>query len=142
MVGYRANGLSIGVLSARSGCKVETIRYYERIGILPKVPRTPSGHRAYTQDHLKRLTFIRRSRELGFSLEEVRDLIGLVDIGGFACRDVRAIANRHLENVRAKIGDLRRMEASLADLVEACAREEAPSCPIIEALSGADAADE
>ena len=71
--------MTIGPLSEKTGCHIETIRYYERIGIMPSPPRTEGGHRVYREEHLKRLTFIRRSRELGFTLEEIRNLLLLVD---------------------------------------------------------------
>jgi MerR family mercuric resistance operon transcriptional regulator len=92
--------LMIGALSRRTGCKVETIRYYERIGLLPPPPRSAGGQRHYGKDGLKRLTFIRRSRELGFSLKEVRGLLRLVDGGGYTCAEVRAITLDHLAEVR------------------------------------------
>jgi MerR family mercuric resistance operon transcriptional regulator len=71
--------MTIGPLSEKTGCNIETIRYYERIGMMPKPPRTAGGHRVYREEHLKRLTFIRRSRELGFTLDQVRNLLLLVD---------------------------------------------------------------
>ena len=74
--------LSIGLLSTQTNCKIETIRYYEKIGIFPKPPRTEGGHRIYSENHLKRLVFIRRGRELGFSLEDIRALLKLIDGGG------------------------------------------------------------
>jgi DNA-binding transcriptional MerR regulator len=81
--------LGIGALSARTGVHVETVRYYERIGIMPTSPRTEGGHRIYDSDHLERLAFIRRARELGFSLDEVRGLLELVDGGGLTCGEVQ-----------------------------------------------------
>lgn len=126
--------LSIGALSRRTGCHVETIRYYEKIGLLPAPPRTEGGHRAYTNDHHKRLSFIRRSRELGFTLDEVRNLLGLVE-GGYACREVQAAALAHLEDIRRKIADLRRMQRTLTETVARCEGGDAPDCPIIDTLS-------
>ncbi len=79
MVRSDISTMLIGSLSKRTGCNIETIRYYERIGIMPKPPRTEGGHRVYTRDRLKRLTFIRRSRELGFTLDQVRNLLSLAD---------------------------------------------------------------
>ena len=82
--------LSIGLLSTQTNCKVETIRYYEKIGIFPKPPRTEGGHRVYSENHLKRLVFIRRGRELGFSLEDIRALLKLID-GGANLIEVQAL---------------------------------------------------
>ncbi len=101
---------TIGPLSRQTGCKVETIRYYEKIGLMPKPPRTEGGHRLYGQDHLKRLSFIRRSRELGFKLEQVRNLLSLVDGDGFTCDEVKEMTLRHAGDVRQKIADLRMLE--------------------------------
>ena len=125
---------TIGALSRRTGCKVETIRYYERIGLLPPPPRSAGGQRHYGEDGLKRLTFIRRSRELGFSLEEVRGLLRLVDGGGYTCAEVRAITLGHLAEVRAKIADLRRLGRTLESIAAQCEGGTVPDCPIIEAL--------
>lgn len=124
----------IGVLSDHSGCKVETIRYYERIGLLPEPPRSSGGHRTYSGRHLHRLRFIRRSRTLGFTLDRIRELLGLVDGGELKCKQVRRIAGSHLEEVRAKLSDLRQMEAVLNELVDGCHGGETSDCPIIENL--------
>ena len=97
--------LSIGLLSTQTNCKIETIRYYEKIGIFPKPPRTEGGHRIYSENHLKRLVFIRRGRELGFSLEDIRALLKLIDGGGHTCQQVEAITLHHLGNVHQKILD-------------------------------------
>ena len=96
----------IGALSSRTGCSIETIRYYERIGLLPAPPRSAGGHRVYDLDHLKRLTFIRRSRALGFTLDQVRGLLGLVDGGDFSCDDIRRLTLAHLGEIRDKIAEL------------------------------------
>jgi MerR family mercuric resistance operon transcriptional regulator len=128
------HGFGIGALSKRTGVHIETIRYYERVGMLPAPPRSSGGHRLYGADHLKRLGFIRRSRELGFALEEIRTLLRLVGGGDYTCAEVRGIALDHLAQVRAKIGDLQRMEETLAATVARCDGSEAPDCPIIDAL--------
>ncbi|MGH6943356.1 MAG: MerR family transcriptional regulator [Geminicoccaceae bacterium] len=125
--------LGIGELSRRTGVNVETVRYYERIGLVPPPPRTEGGHRLYPGGHLKRLSFIRRSRELGFTLDEIRNLLSLVD-GGYTCGDVRSAALAHLAGIRRKIADLRRMERTLAETAARCEGGDAPGCPIIEAL--------
>jgi MerR family mercuric resistance operon transcriptional regulator len=132
----RPPGLAIGALSRLTECNIETIRYYERVGILPPPPRTGGGHRVYDREHLKRLVFVRRARELGFSLEEIRGLLGLVDGGEYTCDEVRAVAEQHLDAIRAKIADLRRLEATMADMVAHCDRGTVPDCPLIDALFG------
>ena len=127
--------LTIGALSQQTGVNVETIRYYEREGLLPSAPRTAGGHRVFGKTHLRRLFFIRRSRELGFSGSEVRALLGLVD-GGYTCGKVRDLTLRHLVSVRAKIADLRRLEKTLSTISSKCAGGDTPACPVVEALSG------
>ncbi len=126
--------LSIGRLSARTGCNIETIRYYEKIGLLAAPPRTAGGHRVYDGGHAERLGFIRRSRELGFSLDEVRVLLGLADGEEYDCGKVREITLHHLQGVKDKIRDLRRLERTLTMISNDCEGGIAPSCPIIEAL--------
>jgi MerR family transcriptional regulator, mercuric resistance operon regulatory protein len=127
-------GLTIGALSERTGVNVETIRYYEREGLLPSAPRTAGGHRVFGEAHLRRLLFIRRSRELGFSGTEVRALLGLVD-GSCTCGEVRDLTLRHLAGVRARIADLRRLEKTLIAISSHCEGGDTPDCPIVEALS-------
>jgi len=124
-----------GELAERSGCHIETVRFYEKQGLLPAPPRTAGGHRAYGPQHLARLTFIRRSRELGFTLDQVRGLLALVDGGTCTCAEVRTITVGHLADIRRKIADLRRLEAVLDDLAARCTGDEVPECPVIEALS-------
>lgn len=126
--------ISIGALSKRTSCNIETIRYYERIRILPRPGRTAGGHRLYALEHVKRLWFVRRARELGFSLEEVRALLGLADQRSSRCAEVRDMAAEHLADVRAKIADLRTMERVLGGMVAQCADGTLPACPIIEVL--------
>ena len=126
----------IGELSRHTGCNIETIRYYERIGLLPPPPRTEGGHRLYADEHLKRLTFIRRSRELGFTLREVRGLLELVDGGDFTCEEVRVLTLEHLSEVRQKVADLRKLERVLKTMAAQCSGGNVPECPIVEALYG------
>ena len=126
--------MTIGPLSKQTGCNIETIRYYERIGIMPPPPRTEGGHRLYREEHLKRLTFIRRSRELGFTLEDVRNLLSLVDGDDFTCDEVKTMTLEHAGDVRRKIADLRKMERVLKDMVSQCDRGDVPDCPVIDAL--------
>ena len=130
----RDSTLSIGALSRRTGVNIETIRFYERIGILAKPPRSAAGHRIYGQAQLMRLGFVRRSRELGFSLDEVRRLLQLVDGGRYTCAEVKAITLDHLAEIRRKIADLRRLEHTLASVASRCRGGKVPDCPVIEAL--------
>jgi len=123
-----------GDLAERSGCHIETVRFYERQALLPAPPRTAGGHRDYAQEHLKRLTFIRRSRELGFTLAEVRGLLSLVDDGGGTCAEVRSMTLHHLDDIRRKIADLQRLARTLEDIAGQCDGDAVPECPIIEAL--------
>ncbi len=127
--------LTIGVLSKRTGCNIETIRYYERIGLLPAPPRTQGGHRLYGEAHLKRLTFIRRSRELGFALDDVRGLLQLVDGGHYTCAEVKDMTLQHLDEIRSKVADLRRLERVLKEMAAQCTGDDVPECPVIDALS-------
>jgi len=124
----------IGALSERAGCNIETIRYYERETLLPDPPRTEGGHRVYDEVHLKRLTFIRRSRELGFTLEEVRGLLRMVDGEHYTCDEVKSLTLDHLADVRGKLADLNKLEKVLKQLADRCSGGETPDCPIIEAL--------
>ncbi len=125
---------TIGKISASSGVNIETIRYYERIGILPAPPRSEGGHRLYDEEHLRRLSFVRRCRELGFSLDDVRALFRLVDGGDFTCDEVKAMTLDHLGGVRRRIADLRTMERTLDDMAARCDGGEVPDCAIIDAL--------
>lgn len=126
--------MTIGPLSEKTGCNIETIRYYERIGMMPKPPRTAGGHRVYREEHLKRLTFIRRSRELGFTLDQVRNLLLLVDGDDFTCDEVKTMTLEHADNVHRKINDLKKLERVLKDMVSQCDRGDVPDCPVIDAL--------
>lgn len=130
--------LSIGELSRRTRVNIETIRYYERIKMLPAPPRTAAGRRVYGPAETRTLAFIRRSRELGFTLGEIRALLALsVEGGQGSCAEVRELAAAHLAEVRAKIADLRAMERVLADAVRRCDAGEASGCPVLDALSAA-----
>ncbi len=132
-----AGAIQIGELSRRTGCNIETIRYYERIGLLPAPPRR-GRYRSYGREDVARLSFVRRARELGFTLNEVRALLGLAASGQASCAEVRELAASHLKDVRARIADLKRMERVLADSVRACDAGQDPGCPLLDAL-GAEA---
>lgn len=126
---------AIGVLSRRSGVNIETIRYYERARLLAKPARSAGGFRLYVAADAERLGFIRRARDLGFSLDDIRRLLDLADGRSQSCRRVQKIAEEHLADVRAKLGDLRRMERALAGSVRACAEGRLADCPLLEALA-------
>ena len=132
--------LSIGKLSQQSGVNIETIRYYEKIGVMPAPGRSAGGFRIYEPDHLKRLSFVRRSRLLGFSLDEIRSLLRLVDGHGYTCAEVHALMLSHLAEIRRKIRDLRRLQRAMAEMAARCSGESVPECPIVDALFDAPAA--
>jgi MerR family mercuric resistance operon transcriptional regulator len=125
--------IPIGELSRRTGCNIETIRYYERIGLMPAPPRR-GRYRSYGGGDVVRLGFVRRARELGFTFNEVRALLGLAAGGDATCAEVRDLATVHLKDVRARIADLKRMERVLADSVRACDAGQEPGCPLIDTL--------
>jgi MerR family mercuric resistance operon transcriptional regulator len=125
---------SIGELSRLTGVHIETIRYYERVKILPTPPRTKGGRRAYGQSHRRMLGFIRRARDLGFSLDEIRALLDLDGSRRPSCVKAREIASLHLIKVRAKLADLARLEAVLAETVGQCAANVTPACPLLDIL--------
>ncbi|MER9506782.1 helix-turn-helix domain-containing protein [Mesorhizobium sp. M0579] len=127
-------GLQRAELARRTGTNLETVRYYEKVGLLPEPPRTQSGYRNYDATHERRLRFVLRARELGFSLDEIRALLRLVDERDQPCADARVVAATHLEDVRAKIADLKRMEQVLKEVVKQCGDGTLPACPLIETL--------
>lgn len=121
-------------VARRTGCNLETVRYYEKIGLVPEPGRNESGYRQYDARHEDRLRFIIRARELGFSIDGVKGLLDLVDRRAVACADVKVIAQRHLEEIRRKLADLRRMERVLAETTRCCGGAEVPECPLIDTL--------
>jgi len=129
-----AKGLQRAELARRTGANLETVRYYEKAGLLPEPPRMANGYRSYDTAHERRLRFVLRARELGFSLDEIRALLRLVDERDRPCAEVRSLAAIHLQDVRAKIADLKRMERVLKDVVAQCGDGTLPECPLIEAL--------
>lgn len=132
--GRRAAGLSIGALARAAGVGVETIRFWEREGLLPRPPRSAGGHRLYGREAVDRLRFLRHARGLGFSLAEVRALLALASGEAGGCAEVRVLAERHLAAVRARIARLERMAAVLEGTLARCARGET-RCPLIAALA-------
>ena len=133
------NALLIGALAERTGCNVPTIRYYEEIGLLPRAARKAGGHRIYSEADMRRLLFIRRCRDFGFPIEQVRALVALMDEGQKNCNEARDLAQAHLTAVRSKIREMRALELSLSLFVEscnnACAGGPASACVILEDLA-------
>ncbi len=127
--------LSIGALATETGCQVQTIRYYEQIGILPKVSRTNGGHRLYSNDVVLRLRFVKRCRDLGFSLDDVRALLRLADKREADCGAVDRITSQHLAEVREKLAQLAALERELKRMVTGCRRGTIADCNIIQSLS-------
>lgn len=128
--------LNIGGLAKATGVKVVTVRYYEQAGLMPSPPRTEGNYRAYTQEHVRRLRFIRRCRDLGFTLDQVRDLLRLASEKNQACSEVDRITNQHLTAIEEKIGDLKRLATELRRLSRCCQGGGLiADCRIIEALS-------
>lgn len=130
------SALSIGALGKATGTKVETIRFYEKIGILPQPGRTAGNYRSYGSEHVRRLSFVRRARDLGFPLEAVRAMLELADQPDRACGEVDALVLEQLQEVERKIADLQRLRDELDRLVNQCrGGRRIAECRIIEALS-------
>ena len=128
--------MGIGELAKQTGIKIVTIRYYEQIGLLPSPARTPSNYRAYNQEHGQRLRFIRRCRDLGFSLDQVRDLFRLSAENSLSCEEVCHIAERHLNFIEAKLADLNRLASELSRITASCSgNRPMAECSVLEALS-------
>lgn len=126
---------SIGQIARVTNCKVQTVRYYEKIGILPQAQRTEGNQRIYDHTHLDRLKFIRHSRELGFSLDQIRDILALRDTPAHSCGEVNQIAQAHLREVESKIERLTDMRKELKRMIVQCSGGQVASCRIIEVLS-------
>ena len=131
------NGYSIGQVSRQTGVHIETVRYYERIGLVPEPDRTSGGNRQYSHADLKRLFFVKRCRELGFSLDEIRALMEMVDRDDFTCGQVHEMTIAHLATIQQKLKDLRRLEKSLKQMAAQCSKGDVPECPVIDTLYGA-----
>lgn len=127
--------LTIGHLARETATKVETIRFYEKTGLLPAPARTSGNYRAYGAEHLNRLSFIRRARDLGFSIEQIRALLGLADDRDRPCEAIDAIAREHLKAVDRKIRDLKALRRELARMIGQCRHGTVAECRIIETLS-------
>jgi DNA-binding transcriptional MerR regulator len=127
--------LTIGDLGAATDTKVETIRYYERIGLMPAPKRSNGNYRIYRAEHAERLGFIRRSRALGFNLDQVRELLSLSDYRHRSCEAVDEIAREHLANIERKISDLKVLRRELEALLSQCQHGAIAECRIIKALA-------
>ena len=130
----RADELTIGRLSDLTGVNIETIRYYERTKVLSAPPRAANGRRIYQSGDVRILAFLRRARELGFSLDDIRALLRLGGPEKASCREVRRIASHHLDDIRTKITDLRKLERLLSKTVAQCSGSTAPDCPVLDIL--------
>lgn len=126
--------MKISEAALASGCHLETIRYYERIGLLPSPNRTGSGYRAYVAEDVERLRFITRGRDLGFSLEEIRSLLRLTQDPGLSCDEVDHLARQHLLDVQTRMADLQRMAIELERTILSCRGGERGACTILETL--------
>ncbi|MFK5979106.1 MAG: helix-turn-helix domain-containing protein [Rhizobiaceae bacterium] len=130
----KMRGYAIGEMSSLTGVNIETVRYYERIGIMPKPDRTSGGNRQYNHGQLKRLSFVKKCRDLGFSLDEIRALLKMVDRHDFTCGEVHGMTVDHLATVKKKVADLRRLEKALQAMAAECNKGDVPDCPIIDTL--------
>ncbi len=127
-------GYAIGEVSKFTGVNIETVRYYERIELMPKPDRTAGGNRQYNEPQLKQLFFIKRARELGFSIREIRALLAMALNTEFTCGEVHGMTIEHLASVQEKIVSLRRLEVALTDMAAECSRGDVPDCPILDTL--------
>ncbi len=126
--------MQIGEASVASGCHIETIRYYERVGLLPRARRTGGGYRVYTPAEVDRLRFIARGRELGFSLDEIRSLLALAEDASLSCAEVDQLAHGHLAEIRQRVRALKRMARELEKTIQGCGGGERAHCAILSAL--------
>jgi DNA-binding transcriptional MerR regulator len=126
---------AIGELARRSGYAVQTLRYYEQIGLMPKPPRTSGGQRRYGEDLLRRLLFIRHARDLGFEIEDIRSLLDLAGRRDQSCASVDAIAKAHLVSIEDKIARLTALRAELNRMLKACAKGRIDQCKVIDVLA-------
>jgi MerR family mercuric resistance operon transcriptional regulator len=129
----RSDAIPIGELSRLTGVNIETIRYYEKIKMVHH-PRTEGGRRVYGPTEIRVLAFIRRGRELGFGLEDIRALLAVGAPGNASCGDVREIASHHLDDIRSKITDLRKLERLFSKTIAQCSGSNAPDCPVVDVL--------
>lgn len=128
--------MNIGTAAKTSGVSAKMIRHYESVGLLPPANRSDAGYRLYGERDIRTLQFIRRARDLGFSLEEIRGLVGLWQDKSRSSREVKALARQHLDFLEHKLAELQSMKNALAHLVHCCQGDERPDCPILESLAG------
>lgn len=131
--------MNIGELARTAATKVETVRYYEHVGLLPAPPRTAGNYRSYSATHLTRLVFTRRARNLGFSLGQIRTLLDLADQKSRSCKAVDTIAREHLADVKRKLADLTAMQHELETIIGKCRNDTVADCCILEALAPKEA---
>lgn len=131
-----ATQFTVGKIADQAGCKVETVHYYEKTGLMPEPPRTAGGHRVYDLTHVQRLNFIRRSRDLGFSIEQIRELLTFLDEPSHYCGEVRAMAMLQARAAQEKINDLERLKSALNNMAAQCKGGQHPidKCAIINSL--------
>lgn len=130
--------MNIGQASRASGVSAKMIRYYEQIGLIPPASRSDSGYRSYAQDDVHRLRFIRRARDLGFSVAEIGDLLGLWNDRSRKSADVKRLAKAHIAELEGRIRNLRQMADTLQTLIACCAGDDRPDCPILASLEKSD----
>ena len=129
--------IGIGEMSRQTGVGIETIRYFEKISMMPAPGRSEGGNRRYTNVHLQRLFFINRCRQIGFSQSEIKALLSMVDAKDVTCAEVHSITTEHIADIRNKIRDLQNLEKVLTQMAKECSRGDIPDCPIIETLFSA-----
>lgn len=134
-MGMTLQSFSIGELGRRTRCKLQTIRWYEEVGLLPAPARTEGGHRVYGQPHLRRLDFIRHAREFGFGLDAVRSLLALFDQPDQGCEEAHALASSQLAVVEDKLRRLETLRLELARMTDACRGGAAAECRILETMA-------
>lgn len=126
--------MKISEAAAASGCHLETVRYYEQVGLLPQPLRRAGGYRDYRPEEVDRLRFIVRGRELGFSLDKIRSLLRLAEKADLSCQEVDELAREHLQDIQAKLEDLRRMASELERVINSCSGDERGQCTILDTL--------
>ncbi len=129
--------MNIGEAAKASGVSAKMIRHYESVGLFPQAARTDAGYRQYAQKEINTLRFIRHSRDLGFSIEQIRELLGLWQNRRRPSRQVKALAEAHLQELEQKLVELQQMKAALAHLVHGCHGDDRPDCPILDSLASA-----
>lgn len=130
-----SRGFPIGQVSAMTGVNIETIRYYEKIGLVPRQARGTNGRRNYDDTDVRRFAFIRRAREIGFPLNDIRSLLMLAEPGHRSCVDVQKIAEQHRAAVETRIADLKRLHLLLSETIGKCSGLQAPQCAVLDMLA-------